>query len=74
MSWGKRADMTVHEDEPFNAEPSRAASAVLLSFERWMSTTTGTVTAANAPKPSQRPVKPVAVCSSMEPSVGISGP
>ena len=27
MSWGKRADMTVHEDEPFNAEPSRAALA-----------------------------------------------
>ena len=27
MSWGKRADMTVHGDEPFNAEPSRAALA-----------------------------------------------
>ena len=26
--WGKRDDMTVHEHEPFNAEPARAALAV----------------------------------------------
>jgi sulfite oxidase len=28
-SWGKRADMVVHESEPFNAEPPRAALAGL---------------------------------------------
>lgn len=27
MSWGKREDMTVHGEEPFNAEPPRAALA-----------------------------------------------
>ena len=27
MSWGKRTDMTVHGEEPFNAEPPRAALA-----------------------------------------------
>ncbi len=27
MSWGKRADLIVHEEDPFNAEPPRAALA-----------------------------------------------
>lgn len=25
--WGKRADMVIHQEEPFNAEPPRAALA-----------------------------------------------